>query len=147
MDRITLDSWLKIGLPAYPALFTIFGAWLYWGDNPVSLLAPPIAFWGLVVLFYLFSHLYTGNRYPLALMITITVLWLVSAATSHSLGKFVASNQYKGFFSVMSNINFWYAYICAAFAALIGLSHFVRYEPLIVEQIQKDRASIQSGVA
>ena len=27
------ESWLKIALPAYPVLFTIFGVWLYWGDN------------------------------------------------------------------------------------------------------------------
>jgi hypothetical protein len=60
---MALESWLKIALPAYPVLFTIFGVWLYWGDNPVALLAPSIAFWGLMVLFYLFSHVYASLRY------------------------------------------------------------------------------------
>jgi hypothetical protein len=58
MTRMHLrpESWLKIGLPGFPVAFTIFGVWLYWGDNPLPLLAPPLAFWGLVILLYLFSH-------------------------------------------------------------------------------------------
>ncbi len=137
------DSWLKIALPAYPVLFTIFGVWLYWGDSPWPLLAPSLAFWGVVVLFYLFSHVYLPNRYPLFVIIGVTVLWVVSAITSHNLGKFVASNQYKGFGSLLSNTDFWFAYVCALVASGAGLGHFFRLEPLIVEQTEKVRGSIQ----
>jgi Na+/citrate or Na+/malate symporter len=139
------ESWLKISLPAFPVAFTIFGVWLYWGDNPLSLLAPSIAFWGLVILFYLFSHIEMRNRsYPLILMIGATTLWLISSITSHSLGKFVTSSQYGGFVSIFSNKNFWYAYICCAVACGTGLGHFVRFEPLIVAQIERDRRRIDA---
>jgi hypothetical protein len=139
------ESWLKISLPAFPVAFTVFGVWLYWGENPLPLLAPPAAFWGLVVLFYLFSHLELPNRnYPLILIIAITALWLVSAITSHNLGKFVASARYNGFTSVFRNRDFWYAYICSAVACTAGLTHFIRFEPLIVGAVKKVRQRIES---
>ncbi len=140
------ESWLKISLPAFPVAFTVFGVWLYWGENPLPLLAPSVAFWGLVVLFYLFSHLVEepNKNYQLFLIIAATVLWFVSAITSHNLGKFVISNRYIGLGSVFSTKDFWYAYICSGFACAAGLVHFIRYEPVIVEQIRKDRERVQS---
>jgi hypothetical protein len=139
------ESWLKISLPAFPVAFTIFGVWLYWHENPLPLLAPSGAFWGVVVLFYLFSHLDlpSGRSYSLFLIIAATSLWMVSAITSHNLGKFVASNRYVGVGSVFSNTDFWYAYICSASACAAGLLHFIRYEPEIVKQIKKDRERIE----
>src|SRR6266550_3878595 len=109
-----LESWLKISIPAFPVAFAIFGIWLYWGESPLPFLAPSVAFWGLVVLFYLFSHLDLPNRkYPFILTIGVTVLWLVTAITSHNLGKFITSNRYTGPGSVFWNKDFWYAYICS----------------------------------
>jgi len=139
------ESWLKISLPAFPVAFTIFGVWLYWRENPLPLLAPSVAFWGVVVLFYLFSHLDLpdGRSYSLFLIIAATSLWMVSAITSHNLGRFVISTRYSGFWSVFGSADFWYAYICAAVACSTGLRHFLRYEPEIVEQIRKDRESIE----
>ncbi len=141
------ESWLKISLPAFPVAFTILGIWLYWGENPLPLLAPSIAFWGLVVLFYLFSHLEAqpNKNYQLILIIAATVLWFVSAITSHNLGKFVSSNRYIGLRSIFSTKDFWYAYICSAFACAVGAAHFIRYEPVIVEQIKKDRERLAEG--
>src|SRR2546422_1440645 len=67
------ESWFKVSLPAFPAAFTIFGVGLYWGENPLPLLPPSIAFWGLVILFYLFTHLYVPNRaYPLLFTIFVS---------------------------------------------------------------------------
>ena len=142
------ESWLKIILPAFPVAFTVFGVGLYWGENPLPLLAPSIAFWGLVVLFYLFSHLEAvpNKNYQLFLIIAATLLWFVSALTSHNLGKFVSSNRYIGLGSIFSTKDFWYAYVCAAFACVTGLWHFIRYEPEIVAQIKKDRERIAQGV-
>ena len=139
------ESWLKISLPAFPVLFTILGVWLYWHENPLPLLAPSVAFWGVVVLFYLFSHLDLpdGRSYPLFLIIAATSLWMVSAITSHNLGRFVISTRYSGLLSVFGSTDFWYAYICAAVACGTGLRHFLRYEPEIVEQIKKDRERIK----
>lgn len=134
------ESWLKISLPAFPVGFTLFGVWLYWGENPLPLLPPPIAFWGLVVCFYLFSHLYIPERrYPLITTIFATVLWLVASLTSHSLGKFLGSTSYTGMLSLIARKDFWYAYTCAAVAFAAGLWNFLRYEPAIISQIREDR--------
>jgi hypothetical protein len=140
------ESWLRISLPAFPVAFTVFGVWLYWGENPLPLLAPPVAFWGVVVLFYLFSHLDLpqGRSYPLFLTILTSLFWAFAAITSHNLGKFVTSNRYVGFMSVFGSKDFWYAYICAAAAFIAGLLHFIRYEPVIVEQIKKDRERLRA---
>jgi len=139
------ESWLKISLPAFPVAFTIFGVWLYWRENLLPLLAPSVAFWGLVVLFYLFSHLEAlpNRSYHLFLIIAATSLWMVSAITSHNLGKFVISNRYVGLGSVLRNTDFWYAYISSAVACVVGLIHFIRYEPEIVEQIKRDRGRLK----
>jgi hypothetical protein len=134
-----LESWFKIGLPAFPIGFTLLGAWLYWGDNPLALLPPPVAFWGVVVLFYLFSHLYVPNRrYPLVLTIFASVLWLVASITAHNLATFLASNRVPGL-SILGNKDFWYAYISAAAGCSVALWNFLRYEPLIVNKSRQDR--------
>jgi hypothetical protein len=141
------ESWLKISLPAFPVAFTVFGVWLYWGENPLPLLAPPAAFWGVVVLFYLFTHLDLpkGRSYPLLLIIAASGLWVIAAITSHNLGKFLTSKGYVGLVSVFRNKDFWYAYICSASACAAGLVHFIRYEPVIVKQIKEDRERIQGA--
>jgi hypothetical protein len=141
------ESWLKISLPAFPVAFTVLGVWLYWGDNPLPLLAPPIAFWGLVMLFYLFSHFDLPNKsYPLFLTVGVTLCWLTSSITSHNLGKFLTSSRYTGFWSVLKNIDFWYAYLCSAVGCGVGLTQFFRLEPLIMAQIAKDRGGVASEV-
>jgi hypothetical protein len=134
------ESWFKICLPAFPVGFTVFGVWIYFHENPLPLLPAPLAFWGLVICFYLFTHLYIPERrYPFVLIILTTVLWLVAALTSHNLGKFISSTGYTGLLSVMGRTDFWYAYICGVVALVAGLLNFFRYEPAIVSQIREDR--------
>lgn len=134
------ESWYKIGLPAFPVAFTIFGVWLYWGDNSLALLPPPLAFWGVVILFYVFTHLYVPNRrHPLVLTIFASVLWLVASITSHNLGRFLSSRQYSGLASLISNKDFWYAYVSAAVACGVGLQNFLRFEPMIVAATRRDQ--------
>jgi hypothetical protein len=140
--RMSSESWYKIGLPAFPVAFTVFGVWLYWGENPLSLLPSPMAFWGLVILYYLFTHLYVPNRrYPLVLTISASVLWLVASITAHNLARFLTSTRYSGLVSVLSNKDFWYAYVCAGAACFVGLANFFRYEPLIVRKTQEDQTA------
>lgn len=135
------ESWLKISLPAFPVAFSVFGIWLYWGENPLPLLAPAVAFWGVVILFYLFSHFDEPTRsLPLFLMIGQTALWLVSTITSHNLGRFLLSKRYTGVSDVLRNRDFWFAYVSCVVGAAVGLFHFFRLEPLIVTQIKADRA-------
>jgi len=135
------ESWLKIAMPAFPVGYTVFGIWLYFGENPLPILPAPIAFWGLVVCFYLFSHLYTPEqrRYPLVTMVFATILWLVASLTSHNLSKFLGSTSYHGTLSLMGRTDFWYAYICSTAAFTGGLWNFRRYEPMIISQIRQDR--------
>lgn len=140
---MSTESWLKVGLPAFPLGFTVFGAWLYWGENPLALLPPGIAFWGLGVLYYLFTHLYIPNRQiPLILTIGAAILWLVASITSHNLAKFLTSPEYSGVVSLLLNRDFGFAYVCASLGCIIGLVNFYRYEPLIVAQSQADREQI-----
>ena len=140
------ESWLKVSLPAFPVAFTVFGVGLYWGENPLPLLAPPGAFWGVVVLFYLFTHLDLpkGRIYPLFLIVGASGLWVVAAITSHNLAKFITSAQYAGLASVFSNRDFLCAYICSLVAIGTAVIHFVRYEPIIMKKIENDRERIQS---
>lgn len=139
---MSLESWLKIIMPAFPVGFTIFGVWAYWGENPLPLLPPPLAFSGLVVCFYLFTHLYFPNRrYPFIMTIFVTLLWLVACITSHNLGKFLGSPSYSGVLSVVTRKDFWYAYVCSVIAFASGLLNFFRYEPMIAAQIQDDRSA------
>jgi hypothetical protein len=141
---MSLESWLKISLPAFPMGFTIFGVWGYFHENPLPLLPAPIAFWGLVVCFYLFSSLYTPDqrRYPLVATVFVTILWFTASLASHSLGKFLGSTSYTGLFSLMGRTDFWYAYICAGVAFAAGLWNFLRYEPTIASQIRENRLAI-----
>jgi hypothetical protein len=142
---MNLESWLKVGLPAFPALFTIFGVWGYWNENPLPVLAPAVGFWGVVLLYYLFSNLVVSSKnYPLFLIICTTALWVVSSITSHNLGKFLASAQHVGFWSVVLNKDFRYAYICAVIGALVGFFHFRRYEPEIVKELKRTRERLES---
>ena len=77
---MTAESWIKVGLPAYPVAFTIFAVWLYWRDNPLPLLAPSLSFWGIVVLFYIFTHCdpVISRSRSLFLMVGETILWFYS---------------------------------------------------------------------
>jgi hypothetical protein len=139
------ESWFKIALPALPFAFVIFGVGLYWGDNPLPLLPPSLAFWGVNILFYLYTHLYIPER-RLTFILTagVAALWLVSGITAHNLATFIGSTHYSGFVSVLVTRDFWYAYMCAFLCCSVGLFHFWRYEPLIVEQVKMDREAIQS---
>jgi len=140
--RVPSESWYKVSLPAFPVAFTLAGVWLYWGENPVALLPSPVAFWGLVVLFYLFTHLYVPNkRYPLLLTISATLLWLIASITSHNLGKFLISGRYSGPASVLANKDFWYSYVSAGVGCLIGLRNFFRFEPVIAGKSLEDRSA------
>ncbi len=143
---MSLESWLKVCLPAFPLGFTLIGIGAYWRENPVALVPPGIAFWGLGVLYYLFTHLYVPNRrYPLILMIGAAILWLVASITAHNLGKFLASPAHEGLLSVVWNRDFLFAYICAALGCGAGLVHFFKYEPLIAAKVQEDRQSLGEG--
>jgi len=139
---MTLESWLKIALPAFPMAFAVFGTGLYWHENILALLPPPIAFWGVVILMYLFSQWEVpGRRYTHTLTMFASSLWLLSSITAHNLGRFMLSGGYRGVTSALSNWDFWYAYGCAAVGSVIGIIHFVRFEPLIAAQVREDRAT------
>ena len=137
-----LESWLKIAMPAFPIGFTLVGTCLYWKENPLPLLAPPIAFWGLMICYYLFGTLYVPQRrYPLVMMMIATLLWLVASLTSHSLAEFLHSDCYRGPLSLIRRTDFWYAYICAAGSLFGGLKNFLEYEPQILAQVRLNRAA------
>jgi hypothetical protein len=138
---MTFESWIKVGLPAYPVAFTIFAVWLYWGDNPLPLLAPSIAFWGVVILFYIFTHCepVISRFRALFLIVGETVLWSTASITSHNLGRFLLSKQYTGYVSVLSNKDFLFAYACSLVGCAVGLFHFFKWEPVIMAQIIADR--------
>lgn len=138
---MTSESWLKITLPAFPVGFTIFGVWLYWGENPLPILPPSIAFFGVVTLFYLFSHIdIPGKRYPLALMVLTSVLWLLASITSHGLAKFVTSARYNGLGSVVATKDFWFSYVSAGVSGGLGFKKFLDLEPGIAESTKHGRA-------
>jgi hypothetical protein len=136
---MAFESWLKIVLPAFPVAFTIFGVWFYWGENSLALLPPPLAFWGVVILFYVFTHIYVPDRrLPFVLTIFASVLWLVASITSHNLARFLVSTRYSGFISILSSKDFWYAYV----NAIVGfgvyyykISHSRAYAVGIVKEI------------
>lgn len=141
---MSAESWFKVCLPAFPLGFTLFGVWLYWGENPIALLPPSIAFWGLGVLYYLFTHLYVPNRnYPLVLTIGETVLWLVASISAHNLAGFLVSGHHSGVLSVILNKDFLFAYTSACLACATGLVNFFHYEPSIMAQVRRDRRSIK----
>jgi hypothetical protein len=137
------ESWLKVCLPAFPLGFALIGIGGYWRENPVPLLPPTIAFWGLGVLYYLFTHLYVPNRrYPLVLMIGASILWLVASITSHNLSKFMVSPAYSGPLSVLRNTDFLFAYISAGLGCAAGLINFFKYEPLILAKVQEEKGRL-----
>lgn len=141
---MTWESWFKVGLPAIPVGYTILGVWLYWGENPLPLLAPSIAFWGVVVNFYLFTHVYLPQkRSPFFLAIFTANLWLVASITAHNLGRFFAAGKFVGIHSLFCNKDFWYSYLFGTVGFAVALWQFVRHEPLIVAQIKRDREEIQ----
>ena len=79
------------------------------------------------------------------LTILATVLWLVSSITSHNLGRFLNSGRYSGLVSVILNRDFWYAYVTSLMCAMVALKNFVRYEPMIVKQVELDIAAGRIG--
>jgi hypothetical protein len=146
MLKMTWESWFKIALSGLPVAYTIFGVWFYWGDNPIPLLAPSLAFWGVVIVYYLFGHIYLEtNKEPFWLAISTALLWLISNITSHNLGRFVSSTAYSGTLSVLGSKDFWYAYLCAVLSSGIGLWQFFKHEPNIMAQVLDDRAAQSEG--
>jgi len=135
---MTWESWYKIGLSALPTMFTILGLWLYWGENPLPALAPNLGFWGVVIAFYLFTHIYLPNkRSPFYLTVCTACLWLVSSITSRNLARFLASDEYTGALSVLRSKDFWYSYVMSTLALVIPLSQFIRHEPRIVAESER----------
>jgi hypothetical protein len=138
---MTWESWFKVGLSGIPVLFTILGPGLYWGDNILPALAPSIGFWGVVIAFYLYTHIYIpGKRSPFFLAVSTACLWMVSSITAHNLGRFVGSSNYHGTLSVLGDKDFWYSYFMSAFSALLALSQFLKHEPGILAQSRADSA-------
>ncbi|OFV96276.1 MAG: hypothetical protein A3F68_09655 [Acidobacteria bacterium RIFCSPLOWO2_12_FULL_54_10] len=139
-----LESWFKVGLPALPIAFTVVGVWIYWKENPIPILAPQVAFWGVAITFYLFTYLYKpGSRSPYVLSVCTSLFWFISALTSHNMGRFVSSTGYSGIGSILSTADFWFAYIFAILAMGPPLYLFMKFEPQIAIQVEKDREAIK----
>ncbi len=138
---MTWESWFKVSLSGLPVAFTIFGVWLYWGQNPVALLPPNLAFWGVVITYYLFGHIYVEDdrNAPFWLSVSTALFWLISSITSHNLARYITSQNYSGVLSVFVRRDFWYAYSCALLSSGLGLWEFFKHEPRIMAQIQRDR--------
>jgi len=145
MTRMSPESWLKIALPGFPVAFIILVNWVYWGENPLPLLPPSVAFWGFVILYYLFTNLYIAEKPSLPLILTgsTLVLWFAASLTSHSLGRFLLSDRYYGLLSILSNKDFLIACLCALVSFSVGIRHFCKYEPLIRANSQKDRPKVR----
>ena len=141
---MTPESWFKVWLPALPAGFTVLGVWGYWGQNPLPLLASNMAFWGVVITFYLFTYLSRpGSRTPYFFAVATALLWGVSAVTGHNLGRFIASADYSGLKSVLSRTDFWYSYVFGVSGAGLALWQFLKHEPGIVAQVEKEKAKLR----
>ena len=141
---MTAESWAKVFLPALPTGFTVLGVWGYWGENPLPLLAPNMAFWGVVITFYLFTYLSRpGSRTPYFFAVATALLWGVSAVTGHNLGRFIASADYSGLKSVLSQRDFWYCYVFGVLGAGLPLWKFLEYEPRIAAQVENERAELR----
>ena len=141
-SSIGWESWFKVGLSALPTLFTIFGIWLYWGDNPLAILAPSVSFWGVTLSFYLFTHIYVPEkRSPFYLAVFTSGSWLVSSITAHNLARFLASSGYTGLISVFGNKDFRYSYGFSLIGFVIALTLFIRHEPHIVAQVESERGA------
>jgi hypothetical protein len=138
---VSPESWFKVSLSGLPVAFTVIGVWGYWHEDPLRLLAPNIAFWGVVLEFYLFSNLEVpGSRAPFYFSICSALLWLVSAITAHNLVRAFASNPKAGLLFELGSKDFWFSYSAAAFGCGIPLRRFFRYEPLIAEHKQNRKA-------
>ena len=138
---MSLESLFKIGLPAFPLGFTILGAWLYWGDNPLALLPPPLAFWAGRNFLNLFASICSEPADPLVLTIFASVLWLVASITAHNLSRFLSASQHIQFATLMGRTYFLYAYISAGFGCTVAGWNFLRYEPAIVNKSRRDRGA------
>ena len=135
------ESWFKVSLSALPVAFTVFGVWGYWHEDPLRLLAPNIAFWGVVLEFYLFSNLEVpASRAPFYYSISSALLWLVSAITTHNLVRALASNPKAGLMFELGSKDFWFAYAAAAVGCGEPLWRFFKFEPLISEHKQNKEA-------
>ena len=135
------ESWYKVALSALPVAFTVLGIWGYWHEDPLPLLAPNIAFWGVVLEFYLFSNLdVPGSRAPFFFSVGSALLWLVSAITTHHMVRALASNPNGGLVFMMRTTDFWYAYVAAVVGCGVPLRRFLKFEPLIVEHMRNERS-------
>jgi hypothetical protein len=138
---VSPESWFKVSLSALPVAFTVFGVGAYWHEDPLRLLAPNVAFWGVVLEFYLFSNLEVpGSRAPFYFSVCSALLWLVSAITTHNLVREIASNPQAGLMFELATKDFWFAYAAATVGCGVPLYRFLKFEPLIVENRRKERA-------
>jgi hypothetical protein len=132
---VSSESWFKVALSVLPVAFTVFGVWGYWHENPLPVLAPNIAFWGVVLEFYLFSNLdVPESRAPFFFSVGSALLWLVSAITAHHLVRALASNPTAGVVVMLRTTDFWYAYVAAVVGCAVPLRRFSKFEPLITAQ-------------
>jgi len=137
---MTWESWFKVSLPSLPILFSVFGVWLYWGENPLPVLAPSIAFWGVTISFYLFTQVYKPNsRAPFFLAIVTASLWAFASITSHNLALFLRAGSHSGFIDVLKNTDFWYSYVLAGVAFALSLWQFLVHEPGIMEHVRRQQ--------
>ena len=138
--KLTWESWFKVGLAALPIGFSIFGVGIYWHENPLPVLAPSIAFWGVSTAFYLFTQVYMPeSRAPFYLAVFTAMFWLLASITAHKLGAFLNSKSYSGMLSILGNIDFWYSYAFALAGFSLALWQFRIHEPHIIERIEKQR--------
>lgn len=128
--KVSSESWFKVSLSALPVAFTVFGVWVYWHEDPLRLLAPNIAFWGVVLEFYLFSNLQVpASRAPFYFSISSALLWLVSAITTHNLVRALASNPKAGVMFELGSKDFWFAYVAAAIGCGFRCGGFLSSSP------------------
>lgn len=135
------ESWFKVSLTALPIGFSLIGVGLYWRENPLPVLAPSLAFWGVTTTFYLFTQAYMPySRAPFYLAVFTALLWLVASITGHNFGAFLKSSSYSGFRSALGNTDFWFSYVSALTGFLLALWQFRRHEPRIAERIRQQVA-------
>ncbi len=143
MKTLTWESWFKVGLSALPVAFSILGVWVYWRENPLPVLAPSIAFWGVGTTFYLFTQIYIPeSRAPFYLAVFTALSWLLTSITAHNLAAFLRSPAYSGFWSILRNTDFWFSYAFALFSFGLALQQFCTREPRIVERISQQRSAV-----
>jgi hypothetical protein len=132
------ESLFKVSLTALPIGFSLLGVGLYWHENPLPVLAPSLAFWGVTTAFYLFTQAYMPtSRAPFLGAVYTAIFWLVASIAAHNLAVFLRSTSYSGFWSILKNTDFWYSYVSALMGFLLALWQFCKHEPRIVERIQQ----------